>query len=324
MGPSRHRRRGGSALVLTLATLGVLVLVAVALAREARAEAAAARATLERRRLAAVAADAVRRAMARLADDEDLLVDHPDEPWARPETLRAPDGVLIRVRVADEQARFDLNNLAVEPPSAPRLPAADILADLLLLCGDPGPRDRIGALSDWVDADNDGPAEAPAYAELRPPRAPPNRPLLDLDELRWIAGFSGAWIVDPSLGAVPPGERASPRDLLAVLPGPRRRVTPVNLNTAPEPLLLALLGRGQRHVAHYVVTLREAAPIRSLESLAALADPIRLTRLLPWLDVRSEWFQVEAEAVGPRQAVTVQALVHRAPDGVVRVVRWES
>lgn len=318
----RSHRRRGSALILALSVLGVLLVLLGHLLLEARAGAALAAARLERDRLGALAEDAVRRALQRLADDEDLLCDHPDEPWAREESLATPSGDRVRTTVVDVNRRFDVNNLALEASASPRLPAEDILTDIFLLCGDAEPGPRVAALRDWIDADRDGPFETAHYEDLTPRRMPTHRPLESWAEWRWVAGFSESWLADPSLGAAPPGSHPSLSDLLAVVPGPRRRPTAVNLNTAPEALLLVLFGRSQRHVASAVVALRSAAPLRSIDGLAALADPLRMSRLLPYIDVKSDRYHIEAVASGGGAEARVRALAQRDPDGTVRVLRW--
>jgi type II secretory pathway component PulK len=317
----RAARRGG-ALVFVLVMLGVLVTLLAHLLAESRGAGGLAAAVLERERLVAAATDAVRRAAQRLADDDDLLVDHPGEPWADEEVLTDPAGITVRTRVADEGSRLDINNLSMDPGTERRRPPEDILQDLFLLCGDPDPRERIEALRDWVDADNDGRFEAAYYLGRKPPSTPSNKPLATETEWLHIAGFSPAWLADPSLGEAESNSLPRISDLVTAIPGPHGRTVPVNLNTASEALLTVLFGRGQEYLARAVITLREADPLRSADGLAALADPIRMTRLLPWLDLKSAWFRIESMAAGPRSRVRIVALAKREPDGTVKIVNW--
>jgi len=309
-------------LVLALAVLGAVLVVLGAAMAEARARAALASARLERERLRAIATAELERAMRRLADDDDLLCDHFEEPWARADRNRTPDGEAIETVIDDEQRLWDLNNFAAPPSTEPRRPPEDIAADFFHLAGDPDPRDRLVALRDWIDADRDGPREATHYAEWKPPRFPPNRPLECWVELEWIADFPPQWFRDPSQGSVPPDRRVPLRDLVTLIPGPHRRVTPINLNTAPENVLMVLFGRGQQQLAHAVLTLRSAAPLRSTDGLVVLADPLRMTRLMPYLDVKSEWFRIRVRVRGARHSLAAEALVRRGADGTVRIVQW--
>ncbi len=318
---TRASRRGG-ALVFVLVMLGVLVTLLAYLLSESRSAGALSAAVLERERLAAVATDAVRRAMQRLADDEDLRVDHPGEPWAEPEVVADPSGVTVRTRTEDEGRRLDVNNLSMGPGIERRRPPEDILRDLFLLCGDPAPGPRLDALRDWVDPDGDGPFEASAYLERKPPVKPTNRPLTSWTEWAGIEGFSAAWMEDPSFGAAESNTLPRLADLAVLIPGRHNRTTPVNLNTAPEALLTVLFGRGQEYMARAVLTLREAEPLRSFDGLVVLADPLRMIRLLPWVDLKSQWFRIESTAIGSRNRVRIEALVNRDAGGNVKVVRW--
>jgi len=320
--PGRRPSRRGGALVFVLVMLGVLVTLLAHLLAESRAAAALSAAVLERERLAAAGTDAIRRAAQRLADDEDLLVDHPGEPWARDEALTDPTGITVRTRIVDEGRRLDINNLALDAGVERRRPPEDILHDLFLVCGDPAPGERIEALRDWVDADNDGRYETARYLERKPPSTPPNQPLSTRAEWLHVEGFPAAWFDDPSFGDAESNSLPRPDDLVCVIPGRHARTVPINLNTAPEALLTVLFGRGQEYLARAVLTLREADPLRSADGLAALADPIRMTRLLPWLDLKSEWFRIETVAAGTRGRLRIEALAKRDSDGTVRIVRW--
>lgn len=307
---------------MVLALLSVLIVLVVHLLSESRSAGSLAAARLERERLTAAAGDAVHRAMQRLADDEDPFVDHPDEPWAKEEILLDPSGLAVRTRIEDEGRRFDINNLGMEPGIERRRPPEDILTDIFLAFGDPSPGPRVEALRDWIDEDNDGRFEAPAYADLKPPVLPSNLPLESWSEWAFIQGFSRPWFNDPSMGESEPGERPLPADLLTMLPTRPTRTSSVNLNTAPESLLALLFGRGQDYLARAVITLREAAPLRSTDGITVLADPLRMARLLPYLDLKSEWFRIESLATGRRASARVTALVRRESDGTVHAVRW--
>ena len=102
-----------------------------------------------------VAADAIRDAMHRLSDDEDIAVDHLDEPWAQPTEFYDPEGNIVHIVIVDENRFFDFNNLAVETPGNAR-PVQHIVQDIMTLGGDFTPMGRVGALLDWIDTDSGG------------------------------------------------------------------------------------------------------------------------------------------------------------------------
>lgn len=307
--PSSHDRRRGAALA---ATLGILLVVS-ALALQALALASAARrsadAEMRRLLLRATARDAVMLAIQRLADDDDLQCDHEGESWARPGEWTTPEGARVRVIVRDESALYDLNNGAL-PEVDDRAAAADLLADVLHAAGHPAWREAADALRDATDPDHEGIWDRPRSDDDKPG---PDRALLSPAELgrvfqraeRGLDMESRPWM-----------------ELLVAHPVAPRHPEPINLNTAPEPILQGLFGPTRKAWVAGLIEMRDAAPLRSLDSVAVLADPLRLNRIRPFLDVRSRWFRVEAVAAQSSRSVRLRALVYRHPDGRVQIMRW--
>lgn len=271
-------------------------------------------------RLRAALADAARQALQRLADDEDLQVDHLREPWAQPVDTTTPSGVAVWLKITDEERFFDLNNLAAAPGQGVR-PAPEILADLLTLCGDFAPLERVEALGDWIDPDDEGFWETSYYRGRDPPYACANTWLRGWFELPWVAGFTRRYFeLRPRLSRG--GFDANPEECLTVVPGARSRPTPVNVNTAGRETLWAVLGLEHENLAHFVVLAREDRPFGSLEPLARMGDATLLERVRPYLAVRSRTFRIEARAFEAGQAERLWVLARRGDDGSVRVLRW--
>lgn len=308
-----------------LGFMAVLAVLAYPLVSDSRMAARLSETVAEQARLEAVAADEALAALQRLADDDDLQVDHADEPWAQPLARRRPDGVTVRVTTEDEGRRFDVNNLS-SPRAAEGGGADEILAALLPPSGSWSGRDRTAALRDWMDDDREGNWEDAYYEEQKLAMACPNRPLATAQEWRWVAGWGEGWEVPAPATAdpVPPGAPPSIRlgDLLTWIPGEHRTPEPVNLNTAPEELLRALLGEAQRPIVRGILALRAAAPLRSHENIAILLDPLQFDRLRPYVSVRSRHFRVTATAASERLALRVEALVRREGGGEIRILHW--
>lgn len=307
--PTPPHRRQGAALV---ATLGILLVVS-ALALQALALASAARrnadAEMRMTLLRATAHDAALLAIQRLADDDDLQCDHAGEPWARPEGWTTPEGITVRVRVRDASSRFDVNNGAL-PEMEDRAAAADLLADILHAAGHPVWRETADAIRDATDPDHEGEWDRPRQDGDVPG---PNRSLLSPAELNRV--FQRA----------ERGQDIESRpwmDLITAYPVTPAHPEPVNLNTAPEMLLQGLFGPTRKAWVAGLIELRDAAPLRSLNSVAVLADPLRMNRYRPFLDVRSRWFEVEAESAQSSRSIHLQATVYRHPDGRVQIMRW--
>jgi hypothetical protein len=182
----------------------------------------------------------------------------------------------------------------------------------------------VAALQDGLDADGEGSFEAAAYAGRGAAAARPlDRLALGWCELAGAAGVARAYLEEPRGQAArlgPPAVRVA--DVLAVVPGPRSAILPVNVNTAPGPVLAALLGEGRVAAVRAVESLRAAAPLASLDPIALLVDPLHMARIRPWLDVRSSTFRITAVAAEPPQRVRVVALAERALDGRVRMLAW--
>ncbi len=328
MRPVSGRRppRGGNAgfaLALVLVLTAVLAAGTLALVQAARSDGRRAAAAYARDRLRAAAAEGLREALRRLAADDDLRVDHTNEVWAAAGGWVEPSGIAVTFRVTDAQAAFNLNNLAVSADTTPRRPAEDIVADLFAQWGDPLAADHAAAARDWVDEDQEGRWESPLYRERKPSCGCPDKPLTGWEELlSSVAGFSPEWLARPwgDRRFEPPARPL--RSALTLLPGPARHVTPVNVNTASPEVLLAIAGGDQAGWVRSLLSLRGAEPLRSLEPLAVLSDPLRFDRLRAYLDVKSFYFTAESVARFEDRSARVTALVRREADGRVLPLRW--
>ena len=109
--PPRDRR--GSALVLVVILAAVLTGVVLFAQVQARRDLAATARSLTQLMLHQAAAEGVRTALVRLAADDETSVDHLRKPWALPQLATNPAGLVVTVRVIDENRFFDWNNLAL-------------------------------------------------------------------------------------------------------------------------------------------------------------------------------------------------------------------
>ena len=127
----RGRSNGGVVLVVLLMSMAVLTMLVVHMQVSARTALAAESRLLLHARLQAAAEDAAWRALSVLAADDNLLVDHTNEPWAAPAELRLPDGILVRSVMEDENRRLDLNALSVASAYAGARSPESFVADVL-------------------------------------------------------------------------------------------------------------------------------------------------------------------------------------------------
>ena len=319
--PAAASRREGMALVLVLVALALISTLVVQAHLSARALARGTELHLSQGRLAQAAADAARAALQRLADDPDLLADTTNEAWAAAEDLVRPDGIATRIRVHDENSRFDLNNLAA-PGSPPGRRAPDVLFDVFSLCGNFDSSGHLAALEDWVDADRDGLHEDVAYLKRQPAYRTPNRFLFSWEESLHAEGGSRERYRPHGRQSTRDIFAANLSDCLTVIPVPRVRPLPVNVNTASPDVLQGALGIGQDALVRTILTLRSIRPIQSFDALTVTAEPGVMERLRPYMDVRSHFFRVEAQAAADGRHALLSVIARRDPAGRVDVLQW--
>lgn len=317
--PPAVQRDEGGILLLVLVLLGVVTAAAVHAVVSARASSREAAAVLESGLLRLAALDAARGAMQALADDPDLEVDHAEEAWALRREEVDPSGATRLVRTTDLDRAFDVNNLAV-PVTGDDAPPEEVAANLLIACGVFSTGTRIDALRDWIDDDSAGPFENDHYARLSPPARPANRILYGWSELMQVEGWT------PDLFARKPSRvqqglfEAELADCLAVIPAPRNRVSPVNINTAEPAVLQALFGFASEGIVERIVDRRRREPFRDTTFLAELLGNAEYRRVRSLLDVRSRFFRIEASAHRDQRSAHVELLAAREPDGRVSVL----
>lgn len=259
-----------------------------------------------RAQLRVAADDAAWNALRVLAADDNLQVDYTNEPWAALQTNRLPNDVETSVLVTDENRYFNVNNLAVMPSNtAVRVPSA-IVQDILVAGEWPDPVGETQALRDWMDRDTEGAREAGYYHEAHLALAPPNAPMESLIEL------------DRVLNSTRVERRATPA-VLTVLSDRVAGIIPVNVNTAGREVLQGVLGAGRSVLAESICRLRDAHPVIDLDQVL---DSKTLAALRPYLATHSNYFSLAAQASRNGQQETVYALVRRADQGEVEILRW--
>jgi type II secretory pathway component PulK len=314
--------KSGAVLVLVLILLALIVGLVVETQISARISLRRQQVNLLQTRLQQAAADAAWSALRKLANDEELTVDHTNEIWAATEEVRDPSGVSTRIKISDQDRYFDLNNLAINPPPAGARPAGDIAMDIMTLCGDFAPVDRVDALTDWVDPNDDGFAEKARYLEKAPPYETANRPLYALSEVLWVNGFSRTYFERHARQSALDVFNADVVDCLAVLPGQHNSVIPVNVNTAGREVLLGVLGVTQESLIQLIKAQRNQRPIRSIDQFFAQVGRPVPEELRPYLDVKSRFFAVDAQAYAEGHTEHLQVLAQRGSGGNIDVLQW--
>ena len=265
-----------------------------------------------RAQLRVAADEAAWNALRVLAADDNLQVDHTNEPWAAWQTNCLPNTVETIALITDENRYFNVNNLAATPDPTlrevgmtVRLPIS-IVRYMFTANEWPDPVGEAQALKDWIDRDMEGTREAGYYHQAHLSLEPPNAPMESLAELDGVLNVTRV-------------ERRAPPPALTVLPDRVERIVPINVNTAGREVLQAVLGAGRNALAEKIFRWRAAHPVTALNQVM---DAKTLDTLGPYLDTRSRYFSLAAQAARNGQQETIYALVRRDNQGEIEILRW--
>jgi general secretion pathway protein K len=209
----------------------------------------------------------------------------------------------VRAEVSDLQARFNLNNLLGEDGINEReLARFEQLLDQLDL------EDALAAtVADWLDADSvpraEG-AEDDYYSRLPSPYRAANGPLSRPSELLLVRGITPEVL-----------ERLLP--YVTALPGRQ----PINVNTAPEALLLALHPDTSHIDVLSVIDARRERPFEELKDFLAVGGLGKLGIPRDGLGTRSRFFELASDVTVDRVRLRVRSLLEFPQDGRASTLR---
>ena len=182
-----------------------------------------------------------------------------DEDWAQPMAALPVERAIVSGAITDEQGKFNLNNLVSGGnKSLPDVQAFQRLLSLLGLSPD-----LADAVVDWIDIDSDlsGPAgaEDPYYLSLARPYRASNGPMVQVEELYRVRGF------DPATVAKLKPYVTTLRDTSP---------TTVNVNTASDVVLMALMPDMPKTRIENFIAARRTQPIKTTDQLSAFTKPL--------------------------------------------------
>ncbi len=248
-------------------------------------------------------ADAVARAATQWAATilaaDDPALDHLNEPWAHRLPAIPAEGATLTGAIADEQAKFNVNNLARGAAPSP----ADVALLQRLLARLDLPAALADAIVDWIDSDDavtqPAGAEDLDYLGREPAYRAPNRALADVGELARVKGMT-----PEALARLAPHLTALPEE------------TAVNVNTASATMLAALVPALSAADAAQLVARRAQAPFQASEDFArALPGAASAAGASAPIDVKSRYFSAEAMVRVGRVAAGYRALIERGERG---------
>jgi general secretion pathway protein K len=237
-------------------------------------------------------------------DEQDNDYDGQDEYWNTCVVFPVDDGT-ITGHVVDEQRLFNLNNLAAPPGGV------DYVAQFTRLLQEFDiPSDFAGAVKDWIDADDlpgfPAGAEDMTYLGLTPPYRTGNRFITSVSELLAIQGMT------PELY----------RKLAPFVTALPQSGTPVNVNTAPQEVLLALSASVDLGKLKTFIDERVETPLENIQQfhetgiLGADANQA--------VDIRTQYFRIEGDIFVGSSHVALYSSIYRPPTGAPPVVLTRS
>ncbi|CAK0750769.1 Type II secretion system protein K [Gammaproteobacteria bacterium] len=230
------------------------------------------------------------------------LVDHLGEEWAMHLPPLPVDGGTLIGELVDQQGLYNLNNLMPNNDGTVNLVERNRF--LRLLVTQEIPEDLAGALADalidWMDPDQDrrfpGGAEDQDYLLLQPPYRAANAPLRSVSELRLVKGFTTEIYrrIAPFVTALPVR-------------------TAINVNTAPLPVLLALIPDLRPLDAEALIEARGAQGYRDAQSFINQPPVISRAAELPLqtIDVKTNWFLAHGKATIRNLSIEFYSLLNR-------------
>ncbi len=350
------------ALLLTLSLIAILLAVSLELNRRVRVSLLASEAGKTDHDLMEMAESGIILAQALLVKDAfETQIDSVQEEWADPAALDqiiaslAWEGGTLQVKIRDEMGKIQVNALVNEYPGHGVNGEQRQIWETLLsffIGSDKSedkrdPQEIINCLIDWLDdLDDDmitgiSGAETDYYESLDPPYPCANRPFSDLNELFLVKGITPDLLVKAeSLGQMfldTEGDEQAFQleDLLTVFGAtPKTRENTqkkysfsgkININTAPLPVVAALLPLGRQDLAQAICEYRlqkieeESGFTNDLTAKGWYADiaglsPEEKTEMEKKITYASSVFSIESHARQNTRSLKLKSVVIRKKD----------
>lgn len=236
-------------------------------------------------------------------------VDHLGEPWAVANIALplAQEEGKAEVSVFDQAGRINLNNLIRDNTDDKEEIARFLRLLRILGISEADSWQLVTALLDWLDADDvprQGGAESQWYANLSTPVQAANGPLVVIDELASIRGFTPELL-----------RRLAP--FVTALPS----ATPVNVNTAPAEVLAACIPELSLQGAKQLITERQRAWFKDVPDFNARLGSLNLAGNPTQIAVDSRYFLAAIRVRYGIALIRSEVLLERAPKGAL--ILWQ-
>ncbi|MBF0371174.1 MAG: type II secretion system minor pseudopilin GspK [Magnetococcales bacterium] len=245
-------------------------------------------------------------------DGSESTIDGLSEDWAQELPPMPVTGGEVSGRIEDLQGRFNLNNLIKDG----KVSEKDLALFKRLLTTLELDSSLADVVVDWLDADQDmtepGGLEELFYLGLSSPIRPGDQPLKSVTELRLMEGMSVLVdVVEEESGT---GEQETIYDRLTPLVTVLPEWTAININTAPQELLMALGEEITRGDAESLVSSREMEEFASVSDFIANEALAGRTLEEDLLAVSSSYFGVQGDVRIGDGHLRLKSLIHRDSD----------
>lgn len=308
------KRQSGFALLTVLLVVALVATIASSLLYQQRLDIQRSAFMLNQSQAIAVASGIdtwVKKGLA--FDASQNQVDHLAEAWAQPILPMDFEGGDLGGQLLDMQGRFNLNNLA-EMDETKRQAWQSVLERILIRQNLTA--EWVAPLIDWVDEDNNpvpAGAESDTYLLKTPPYRAANQLMVLVDEMQLLQGFD-----------------LTQFDQMAAWFSALPKVSTININTAPEPVLLGLAEWMNPSLVQAWIDLRltepanETADFRAFLMQMAGVEQNQINQDLPdWMiTTQSEFFQLDGLVAYGEANLTARALYYRQDQQVSLLQRW--
>ena len=229
------------------------------------------------------------------------------EQWAQPFFYDAGVGT-VAITIEEESGKLDLN--AVTSPNGTTLANFYGQTARLLLTTLQLSPNLYDTLSDWVgDGDSPRPngAKNNYYSTLTPPYQTHNQKLNTFEELALVKGYT-------------PQVLTLLRSCTTVYPLSGISA-PININTAPRELLLALDPKMTNRLVDEIIAQRKVKPITSLNDLADLGNLVQLNGNVVFL---GSIYRIHAEGKVGESVSVAEAVVTNVEQQKPTVLYWRE
>ena len=239
------------------------------------------------------------------------------QDWAMQLPPLPVQGGTITGHLQDLQGLFNVNNLASSNAAQAQAALAQLQRLLTELNLDPN---LANAVFDWVNVGSQphfpGGAKDEYYSRLSPPYLTAEQPMTSISELLLVKG------VTPQVyQTLLPFVCALPLQAPGSSPGTPLVPTPINVNTAPAPVLMSLNTGISADLAAGAVQSRARQPFQNLAQLTQLLGNIAVPAGVPEPQTFSSYFRLTTQVrIGSTQ-LTMYSLLYRTGTGATIALR---